>query len=97
MKDLKPETREQRRWRRTCRRALRAVGWIGGILLAAGVALCLLGGAREEEPHPVPTVTMERAARFAASEEYERVINLGYSEWSALEAANLVFEEMMTP
>lgn len=98
MKDLKSETREQRRRRRKRRRALRAIGWIGGILLAAAVVLCLLGaGDSEETPDPVPTVAMEYAARFAASEEYERVLNLGYSEWSAQEAARLVFEEAMTP
>lgn len=90
-------TREQRRQRRKRRRVLRAIGWIVGILLAAAVVLCILGGASEEEPHLVPTIAQEYAARLAAGEEYERMVNLGYSEWSAQEAAQLVFEEAMTP
>lgn len=39
----------------------------------------------------------ERAAKFYASQEYERMINLGAEPWSAEQAAYFVYEEMMAP
>lgn len=88
---MKNETREERRQRLDI---LRRVGITLLGLVAAFALIVLLCGLG---PDPEPDNAREYAAQLAAGEEYERVINLGYSEWSALEAAKIVFEEMMGP
>ena len=72
--------------------ALRRVGITLLDLLVAFALIVLLCGSK---PDPEPNGTaQEYAARLSACEEYERVINRGFSEWSALEAAEIVFEEV---
>ncbi len=71
---------------------------VGITLLALLVAIALIVILCGSEPDPEPNgIAQEYAARLAAAEDYERVINLGYSEWSALEAAEIVFEEVINP
>lgn len=88
---MRNRTREQRRQRLD---VLRRVSIILLALVAAIALIVLLCGSG---PDPEPDNIQEYAARLAASEEYERMINLGYSEWSAQEAAKLAFEEVMRP
>lgn len=88
---MRNRTREQRRRRSD---ALRRV-IITLLALVAAVALIVILCGSESDPEP--DRAQEYAARLAAGEEYERVINLGYSEWSARQAAEIVFEEVMRP
>lgn len=70
---------------------------VGITLLALLVAIALIVILCGSEPDPEPDNAQEYAARLAADEEYERVLNLGFSEWSALEAAEIVFDEVINP
>lgn len=78
--------------RRQCLDILRRVGITLLGLVAAFALIVLLCGLG---PDPEPDSVKEYAAQLAAGEEYEHVINLGYSEWSAMEAAKIVFEEVL--
>lgn len=65
------------------------------LLVMVALVLVLTGEALAPAPdHPT---AYERAAQFFASQEYERMINLGADPWSAEQAAYIVYEEMMTP
>lgn len=70
-------------------------GILTWILLLAVLAIVLISEAMS--PAPEAPTAQERAAQFFASQEYERMINLGADPWSAEQAAYIVYEEMMTP
>ncbi len=88
---MRTKTREQRHQRfDTLRR-------VGITLLALLVAITLSVLLCGTGPDPEPDNAREYAARLAADEEYERLLDFGYSEWSAVQAAELAFEEVMRP
>lgn len=86
---MRNETREQ------CRQRSDALRRVSITLLALVVAIALIAILCGTESDPEPDNAQEYVARLAASEEYERVINLGYSEWSAQQAAQILYEELM--
>ncbi len=85
---MKQKTREEER----LERAIRAVRWILGILAVGIIVLCLLGAT---EPEPEPASAQERAATFAAQEEYERVVELYGDQVGAVLAAQMKYEEAL--
>lgn len=86
---MRQKTREERR----LERALRAARWIIGILAAGVIVLCLLGTGGAEEPEP--TSARERAAAFAAAEEYDRVMELYGDQVGAVLSAQMTYDEAM--
>ncbi len=87
---MRTKTREQRHQRFD---TLRRVGITLALLVAIALIVLLCGTG----PDPEPDSAQEYAARLAADEEHERLVNLGYSDWSAVQAAELVFTEAMRP